>query len=319
VLSGVSAAEKSEMPRCTLKAKAPVGLLLPLFLELMSFWSIDHLVIWLVPSPATRLQRPRRLVLKLVDGAVLGVSPQISGKPAMKPAITAIDPLMGFGASPGMQASIVRWAENQPDKPSLSEALRRLVELGLTVKAQRKQSKGGRAERAKDLAADAIDSFSTLTADVEEAASRKRRLLKGPEEFRDVRVDRAKKWNGSRNLHFQESDEDHIDEGQATYGFPPVDRPSKGHPVMISGAQVNFDAPADLRKWPSFDNERHTDGYGPYLIVAAPLGECIREFMARPIATRHLYEIQTAPQPPLVSAVLSGELVVELARLRDFL
>jgi hypothetical protein len=49
------------------------------------------------------------------------------------------------------------------------------------------------AEKAKDLATDVIDSFSALTADVEETASRKRRLLKGPEEFRDVRVDRAKK------------------------------------------------------------------------------------------------------------------------------
>jgi hypothetical protein len=77
---------------------------------------------------------------------------------------------------------------------------------------------------------------------------------------------------------------------------------------------VNFDAPAGLHKWPSFKNERRTDGSGPYLIVAATLGECVREFMARPSATRHLYEIQTAPQPPLVSAVLSGEIVAELAR-----
>jgi hypothetical protein len=32
-----------------------------------------------------------------------------------------------------------------------------------------------------------------------------------------------------------------------------------------------------------------------------------------------LYEIHTAPQPDLVSAVLSADHVVELARLRDFL
>jgi ribosomal protein L28 len=111
----------------------------------------------------------------------------------MKSAITGKDPLMGFSASPAMQASIVRWAENQPDKPSLPEALRRLVELGLTVKAPRKQSQGGRAERAKDLATRVIDSFPVHTTDVEETASRKRRLIKGPEEFRNVRVDRAKK------------------------------------------------------------------------------------------------------------------------------
>jgi hypothetical protein len=62
-------------------------------------------------------------------------------------------------------------------------------------------------------------------------------------------------------------------------------------------AHVNFDAPATLRKWPSFKNERRTDSTGPYLIVEAPLGECIREFMARSAATRHLYDIQTAAQP----------------------
>jgi hypothetical protein len=38
---------------------------------------------------------------------------------------------MGFSDSPAMRASIVRWAESQSDKPSLSEALRRWVELSL--------------------------------------------------------------------------------------------------------------------------------------------------------------------------------------------
>ena len=91
-----------------------------------------------------------------------------------------------------MRASVVRWAESEPDNPSLSEAIRRLVELGLTVKTRPKQSAPARAERAKALAGKVIDSFSTDGADVEETASRKRRLLKGPEEFRDIRVDRLK-------------------------------------------------------------------------------------------------------------------------------
>jgi hypothetical protein len=42
--------------------------------------------------------------------------------------------MMGFRAEPVIRASIVRWAENQPDKPTLSEAIRRLVELGLKAK-----------------------------------------------------------------------------------------------------------------------------------------------------------------------------------------
>jgi hypothetical protein len=58
---------------------------------------------------------------------------------------------------------------------------------------------------------------------------------------------------------------------------------------------------------------------GPYLLVDGSLDECLREFMAKPTPVRHLYEIHTVPQPPLVSAVLSDEQIVELARLRDFL
>jgi hypothetical protein len=85
-------------------------------------------------------------------------------------------------------------------------------------------------------------------------------------------------------------------------------------------AHVNFDAPAVLRKWPSLHNERRTEGSGPYLLVDGTLDECIREFMSKPVSTRHLYEIHTSPQPPLETAVLSSEEhIVELARLRDFL
>ena len=87
-----------------------------------------------------------------------------------------------------------------------------------------------------------------------------------------------------------------------------------------SEAHVDFGATAALRKWPSLNNQRRTDGgSGPYLLFDGTLDECIREFMAKPLAQRHLYEVHTSPQPPLVSAVLAGELVVELARLRDFL
>ena len=82
---------------------------------------------------------------------------------------------------------------------------------------------------------------------------------------------------------------------------------------------VNFDAPAVLRKWPSLHNARRTEGTGPYMLVDGTLDECIRQFIAKPVSARHLYEIHTSPQPPLVSSVLSGEHIIELARLRDFL
>ena len=73
-----------------------------------------------------------------------------------------------------------------------SEAIRRLVELGLTVRIKPKQAPAGRADRAKELASKAIDSLAVGTVDHDEKASRKRRLIKGPEEFREVRVDLPK-------------------------------------------------------------------------------------------------------------------------------
>ncbi|MFH0297872.1 hypothetical protein AAFX91_11620 [Bradyrhizobium sp. 31Argb] len=82
---------------------------------------------------------------------------------------------------------------------------------------------------------------------------------------------------------------------------------------------VKFDVPAILRKWPSLNNSRRDGGTGPYMVTEGTLGACIREFMAKPEATRHLYEIHTAPQPPLITEVLSAAHVIELARLRDFL
>jgi hypothetical protein len=90
-------------------------------------------------------------------------------------------------------------------------------------------------------------------------------------------------------------------------------------PASGAHPHVNFDAPASLRKWPSLNNERRAIATGPYLLLDGTLDECIREFMARPAPYRHLYEIHTSPQPPLVADVLSGEIVAELARLREFL
>jgi hypothetical protein len=89
--------------------------------------------------------------------------------------------------------------------------------------------------------------------------------------------------------------------------------------MTSTAPHVNFDAPAILSKWPSLNNKRRIVVPGPYLLVNGTLDECIREFMAKPASVRHLYEIHTSPQPPLVSAVLSGEIIAELARLRDFL
>ena len=91
--------------------------------------------------------------------------------------------------------------------------------------------------------------------------------------------------------------------------------------MSVPGIHIDFNAPAILRKWPSLNSERVSASLGarPYLVVEGSLDECIRQFLAKPASQRHLYEIHTAPQTDLVSAVLSAEHIVEIARLRDFL
>jgi hypothetical protein len=100
--------------------------------------------------------------------------------------------MMGFRAAPVLRAAIVKWAESQPDLPSLPEATRRLVELGLTVKAKGRRPGEGQRRRAREMAGEAIDEMTDATATSDDQATRKKRLLRGPEEFRDVRLDRLK-------------------------------------------------------------------------------------------------------------------------------
>ena len=87
------------------------------------------------------------------------------------------------------------------------------------------------------------------------------------------------------------------------------------------GTGIDFSAPATLRKWPSLNKERVSVSLGarPYMISEGTLDECIQQFMQLRETQRHLYEIHTAPQSDIVSAILSTDHIVELARLRDFL
>lgn len=101
-------------------------------------------------------------------------------------------PLMGFRPPPKLRAAIIKWAEYQPDTPTLSQALGRLVVLGLAAGADGQRAGGQQQQRARQMAADTIDGMADSTGDAGHRASRKRDLLNGPEEFNRVRVDRSK-------------------------------------------------------------------------------------------------------------------------------
>jgi hypothetical protein len=74
------------------------------------------------------------------------------------------------------------WATDH--RMSRSEAITDLLEQALAI--ARPTTKGSRA-KAAELAAKEIDKVSNSSASDEERQRRKRQLLKGPREFRDIR------------------------------------------------------------------------------------------------------------------------------------
>jgi hypothetical protein len=109
------------------------------------------------------------------------------GRPA-----TGRDPVSAVRLPVVLTAAVDKWATDR--KASRSEAIRRLVELGLKVKmpARPAVSKPARKLRAQEIATKAIEKIIDPSAPPEERAERRRRLTKGPSEFREDRVDLPK-------------------------------------------------------------------------------------------------------------------------------
>ena len=148
------------------------------------------LVAWVRAGAEVRASPRLAFTLNIIMAKSISVKQKKRGRPA-----TGADPLMGFRASLVMRASVVKWAENQPDNPSLSESIRRLVEIGLSKSEPPKRpkvlstAKEG-AARAVELAGDTIDKRSDQNASTDERKVRKRKLIQGPSVFRDSRKDR---------------------------------------------------------------------------------------------------------------------------------
>src|SRR6516162_3038780 len=99
--------------------------------------------------------------------------------------------LTGLRLQAGLLARIDRWAASQEDDPSRPEAIRRLVELGLAL-AQPARVRTKKAAQAAEMASQEIDRLGDPSATDEERQLRKRRLIRGPREFRDLRRNRPK-------------------------------------------------------------------------------------------------------------------------------
>jgi metal-responsive CopG/Arc/MetJ family transcriptional regulator len=85
------------------------------------------------------------------------------------------------------------WAKRE-GVASRSEAIRRLVDHSLVAAAQqpRRGSHKG-ASKASELAGQEVDRVADQSLPVEEQERRKRRLTRGPKEFREMRDDLPKR------------------------------------------------------------------------------------------------------------------------------
>jgi hypothetical protein len=108
------------------------------------------------------------------------------GRPA-----TGQDPVSAIRLPPKLTTSIDKWAAHN-GAASRSQAIRRLVELGLASSRPIKQRSAKAAAKASDLAGRQIDKLADPAMPAEERHARKRRLIKGPREFRELRGDQPK-------------------------------------------------------------------------------------------------------------------------------
>jgi Arc/MetJ-type ribon-helix-helix transcriptional regulator len=113
------------------------------------------------------------------------------GRPA------AGDPLIGVRLPRELIKAIDAWAARE-GASSRSEAIRRLVDGSLKTAAQKPRSgqrhKG--APKARDMANRTLDLLSDPSLPDEELKRRKRRLTKGPTEFRELRDEFQKAKGG---------------------------------------------------------------------------------------------------------------------------
>jgi hypothetical protein len=107
---------------------------------------------------------------------------------ARRPPASRHDPVSAIHVPEELARAVDRWAAARG--VSRSEAIGNLLEQALAT--ARPTTKGSRAKAAK-LAAEAIDKINFSSVPDAERRRRKRRLLKGPGEFREIRGDRSKR------------------------------------------------------------------------------------------------------------------------------
>jgi hypothetical protein len=97
------------------------------------------------------------------------------GRPA-----TGNDPVRAIRLSDDFLATVDGWASSQEDHPGRSEAIRRLVEIGLRAEPVKRKRSPGQAAKAEKMAAGVVDkALAKQDARGHVKAQRRQELLEG--------------------------------------------------------------------------------------------------------------------------------------------
>jgi hypothetical protein len=120
----------------------------------------------------------------------------ITKKARGRPVTTGKGTLVGVRLQPSQLAALDAWIAKQNAPLTRPEAIRAMMETILHILSKDTGEKPTRSTpnkvRAADLAAKTIERIGDPAAPPEERAQRRRRLTKGPSEFRENRVDLPK-------------------------------------------------------------------------------------------------------------------------------
>jgi hypothetical protein len=153
--------------------------------------SIHGLYLWFGLELGRKLQLPPGLPLCYHNKMSRSSYDNISRPTRKRSAVTG--KLVGVRLQADQLKAIDAWAAKQKPPVTRPEAIRGILELGLTVKSPAKPvSKPGRRLRAQELATKAIAQMIDPSAPPDERGQRRRRLTKGTTEFREDRVDLPK-------------------------------------------------------------------------------------------------------------------------------
>jgi hypothetical protein len=116
----------------------------------------------------------------------------ITQKKRRGPPPTGKGELIGVRLQPLQLSDLDAWIARQGHELSRPEAIRRLVEKALAGKRATRPPNKEAAHKASRMAARELEPLGDKTLHPDEQARRKRALVRGPKEFRDIRGDQPK-------------------------------------------------------------------------------------------------------------------------------